>query len=130
MNRVVKQLILAVFLGLWTYFVARYTHNLANSYNPDDAYYFLLWMIILVCPVLLSVSIDGFYVMTTKPKLEKSPPKLPYPYPKFPAVIEKPVEVERIVEKIVEKPVPSEQGNIVINIDGKKITLNDSVYTE
>lgn len=128
MNRVVKQLSLAVFLGLWTYFVARYTHNLANSYNPDDAYYFLLWMIILVCPVLLSVSIDGFYVMTTKPKLEKSPPKLPYP--KFPVVIEKPVEVERIVEKIVEKPVPSEQGNIVINIDGKKITLNDSVYTE
>jgi len=128
MNRVVKQLILAVFLGLWTYFVARYTHNLANSYNPDDAYYFLLWMIILVCPVLLSVSIDGFYVMTSKPKLEKSPPKLHYP--QLPMVIEKPVEVEKIVEKIIEKPVPSEQGNIVINIDGKKITLNDSVYTE
>jgi len=128
MNRVVKQLILAVFLGLWTYFVARYTHNLANSYNPDDAYYFLLWMIILVCPVLLSVSIDGFYVMTSKPKLEKSLPKLPYP--QLPMVIEKPVEVEKIVEKIIEKPVPREQGNIVINIEGKKITLNDSVYTE
>jgi len=128
MNRVVKQLILAVFLGLWTYFVARYAYNLADSYNPDDVYYFLLWMILLVCPVLLSVSIDWFYVMTSKHKLEKSPPKLPYP--KFPVVIEKPVEVEKIVEKIVEKPAPSEQGNIVINIDGKKITLNDSVYTE
>jgi len=66
--------------------------------------------------------------MTTKPKLEKSPPKLPYP--QLPMVIEKPVEVEKIVEKIIEKPVPREQGNIVINIEGKKITLNDSVYTE
>jgi hypothetical protein len=128
MNRVVKQLILAVFLGLWTYFVARFGYNLGNSYNPDDVYYFLLWMILLVCPVLLSVTIDWFYVKTSKPKLEKSLPKLPYP--QLPMVIEKPVEVEKIVEKIIEKPAPREQGNIVINIEGKKITLNDSVYTE
>lgn len=139
MKRWMKEIVIAVFLGIWTFTVAIYAYNFGEVENggysnyDSDTLVFFMWIIILVGPIILSAIISWFYTITSEPRLEKTPPKLPYPklpYPKFPLVIEKPVEVEKIVEKIIEKPVPSEQGNIVINIDGKKITMNDSVYTE
>lgn len=134
MKRLMKEIIVAIFLGIWTFTVAVYAYNFGEIDNGGysnydrDSLEFFMWILILIVPIILSAIISWFYTVTTKIGLEKTPPKLPYP--KFPLVIEKPVEVEKIVEKIVEKPVPSEQGNIVINIDGKKITMNDSVYTE
>lgn len=134
MKRWISELIVSIVLGFWTFIVAIYAYNLGEidnggytNYNRDSLQFFI-WVLILVVPIVLSAIISWFFLITSELKLEKSPTKIPYP--KFPLIVEKPVEIERIVEKIVEKPVPSEQGNIVINIDGKKITMNDSVYAE